>query len=173
MMSLKSLFSSFPLNTLPLLLSSPSLALYFSVPLLLSPCSPFLPAPEKLMLFVMMFCSAYLLLQFILCLLQPLTSLSPQSLAFLQITRRPQKKIVFTIFILHQSLESLDKVVSSRPLHCSSPALPLSPCFSLSLCFSFHPALLSTVLLIRQHILLFIILHISLVSGSSHTRGAN
>ena len=98
-MSLKPLFSSFLLNTLPLLLRSSSLALSFSVPLLLSPCSPsqpepekrrdqtqvpssslyakvrpshyctsaipshsffystpFLPAPEKLMLFVMMFC---------------------------------------------------------------------------------------------------------------------
>ena len=47
MMSLKSLFSSFPLNTLPLLLSSSSLALSFSVPLLLSPCSPSQPEPEN------------------------------------------------------------------------------------------------------------------------------
>ena len=73
----------------------------------------------------MMFCSAYLLLQFILCLLQPLTSLSPQSLAFLWITQRPQKKIVFTIFILHQSLESLDKVVSLDP-YSVLPLLSLS-----------------------------------------------
>ena len=47
MMSLKSLFSSFPLNTLPLLLCSPSLALSFSVSLLLSPCSPSQPEPEN------------------------------------------------------------------------------------------------------------------------------
>ena len=47
MMSLKSLFSSLPLNTLPLLLCSPSLALSFSVSLLLSPCSPSQPEPEN------------------------------------------------------------------------------------------------------------------------------
>ena len=46
-MSLKSLFSSLPLNTLPLLLCSPSFALSFSVSLLLSPCSPSQPEPEN------------------------------------------------------------------------------------------------------------------------------
>ena len=47
MMSLKSLFSSLPLNTLPLLLCSPSLALSFSVSLLLSPCSTSQPELEN------------------------------------------------------------------------------------------------------------------------------
>ena len=140
MMSLKSLFSSLPLNTPPLLLCSPSLALSFSVRCFSHPallCCQSLRKEEikhryrvlacnfpdaelrpSHSLFYSSFfcqclrkrCSAHLLLQFILCLLLPLTSLSPQSLAFLQITRRPQKN-VFTIFILHQSLESLDPTV--------------------------------------------------------------
>ena len=93
---------------------------------------PYLPAPEKLLLFVLMFC--LLLLQFILCLLLPLTSLLHQYLAFLWITkqkaiwslfpfqqlryptRRPQKKIIFTIFLLHRSARSLKSVSVLLPL---------------------------------------------------------
>ena len=155
LMSLKPLFSSFPLNTLPLLLRSSSLALSFSVRCfshhallccqslrkeeikhryrVLACTFPDAELRPSHSLFYSSFfyqclrkrCSAHLLLQFILCLLLPLTSLSPQSLAFLNITRRPQQKIVFTIFILHQSLESLDKEVFLDP-HSVLPLLSLS-----------------------------------------------
>ena len=83
------LFTSFSFHQ-PLHHSIPSHS-PFSLP-------PFLPAPEKLLWFVMMFCPpAASLIPFIPCLLLPLTSLVP-SISCFSITMR---KRIWSVFLFH------------------------------------------------------------------------
>ena len=113
--------------------------LYFINPLSLSLLLVlFLPAPEKTMLIVMMFCPPPALVHSLPppATHQPLASISCFSVDHPKATKKDHFHNLYSTLVTWITRKSS----FPRSLQCSSPALPLSPCFT-------HPALLSTALL--------------------------